>query len=136
MYRATACALVFAAGGSAARAGELDRESPAAALSSAAATAPVLPTLAHPGGSEMDRESPRPAHGWRWGARSYGWGWGGYYPYRSYISFGFGYPSYFAYRSFGFSSAFYGGFYPAFGWPYQPYFPAYYYAPYAYGWWW
>lgn len=117
MLRATVCAVMVAVIAPAARAGELDNE--AAPVAKAPAVA-----AAAPGGSEMDRESPQAAHGWRWGGH-WGprWGWGGFYPARfSYFNIGFGSPFY---RPFGFS----------FGFGYRPFFPAYYYAPFGYWWW-
>jgi hypothetical protein len=126
MFRATICALTLAAVAPGARAGELDRELPAAAAAVTVASAVA------PSGSEMDRESPQSAHGWRWGwGRPYygGWGWGlgGYYPASvSYFNIGFG-PAF--YRPFGY----YGGFYN-FGFGYRSFYPAY-YAPFGYGWW-
>jgi hypothetical protein len=102
------------------RAGELDRES-APVMRSTAMSAPS-------GGSELDKESPQSAHGWRWGGWGWGhrwggwggWGWGGFYPARS-SYFNFGFPAF--YRPWGF----YNGFSLSFG--YRSFFPAYYYSP-------
>lgn len=129
MIRTIVCVLALVASGAIARAGELDREF---------ASTPKPSVTASPGGSELDQESPQPAHGWRgyypyyyggWGVPYYG-GWGGFYPAR--VSFGFSFgPSFYAYRPFGFYNGFSGGYYGGFGFPYRSYFP--YYAPFGYG---
>ena len=135
VFRAIVSALVLLAIGTAVRAGELDRD-PAPAGKSAPAAA---------GGTEMDRESPQPAHGWRGYYAPYvgpGWGWGGYSPYG--VSYGgFGFTS--AYRPIGFGG-YYGGFggyyggysgygisYGGFGYAGSPFYPVY--PPFGYGGW-
>ena len=120
MSRAFACALALAVV-PAARAGELDREVSATG---------TPPAVAADGGTELDRESPQPAYGWRWGGPYAPFGWGGfYYPARvSYFGFAPSFYSYSWYRPFGFY-----GYYSAFA--YRPYFPAY-YSPFVYSYWW
>src|SRR4051794_7366033 len=119
MLRAIFCALTLTlilAVSPAVRAGELDREAGATAAPAAGASAT--------GGSELDRESPQSAHGWRWGGAYHGgWGWGGFYR-APYFSFGYSpFYSYSFYRPFGFY-----GYYNAFAYPY---FSAY-YSPFVY----
>jgi hypothetical protein len=112
MFRVIVCALALAVG-PVVRAGELDRET------AVAGTPPAV--VATNGGSELDRESPQSAHGWRWRAAYFGaWGWGGYYP----VPY------------FGFAPAFYPSFaYPPFGFYAYPFFPVY-HAPVVYHYWW
>jgi hypothetical protein len=136
MLRLILCGLLATAFGSAARAGELDRETgPAAPATVKSEAAPAV------AGSELDGESPAqshywrggwrgPGYGWGWGYSPFrvsigwggwgGWGWGGYYP--AYSSWGWGgyYPGFYGYRSFGFG--------------YRPFFSAYY--PIGWGWGW
>jgi hypothetical protein len=121
MIRAAVCGLALFAGASAVRAGELDREPVPAAKASVVASSL--------GGSELDRESPQTAHGWRWGNPYFygpGPGWVGYYPARwSYLSFGFG-ASFYPYRPFGFYNGFLGDYYGGSGFLFPAYFPTYY----------
>ena len=131
MFRAIVCTLALAVT-PAVRAGELDREA-APATTPAPVAKPTPVAAATTGGSEMDRESPQSAHGWRWGGYyGPGWGWGGYsYGFRApYFGYGFSPAFYYPYRPFGFYNGFYGGF----GYGY-PYFPAY-YSPFVYRYWW
>src|SRR5262245_58722908 len=134
MFRAIVCTLALAAG-PVARAGELDRETAVAGTSPAVAV-----TI---GGSELDRESPQPAHGWRWGVPFHApWGWGGFFPARvSFFGFGFSpFYSFHSFRSFGFYPGFYRpfGFYPGFhgGFGFgSPFFPTF-YSPFGFRYWW
>jgi hypothetical protein len=111
MARHTLCALALLGLGTAVRAGELDRESaPAKPVVAAAPDLAAKPAT----GTEMDRESPQPAHRWRgvWGFGPY-YRWGGFYPAGFYRPF---------YPGFGFYSGF--SYYPAFSY-YSPAFYAY-----------
>jgi hypothetical protein len=125
MLRLIVCGLMLTAFGTAARAGELDRET-APPSTGVAKGAPATTAVAV--GSEMDTESPSQSHFWRgrwggWYGPGYGWGWGGYYPFRVSVGWGWGgypgygwgwgYPGYYGYRGW------YGGYYPAYsawGW--------------------
>jgi hypothetical protein len=104
MTRLLVCGMLLFGASAMARAGELDKEgAPAKAQLTAKATA-AAPT-------EMDKETPQPAHRYR-----------GYAGYRVGFGVGFGY----------------GSFYGGYGYGYRPYYsvgfgyPAYYYSPYRY----
>jgi hypothetical protein len=128
MLRLVVCGLMLTAFGSAARAGELDRETvpPTIGVAQSTSAATVLAA-----GFEMDNETPSQSHYWRggwgrWTGPGYGWGWGGwgwggYYPFRVSAGWGWGgFPSYWGGGYPGFYSypGWYGGFYPAYwsGW--------------------
>ena len=101
MIRIALCGLALAGFGSAARAGELDREAGAAKVTPAqAAPAPAAAT-------ELDRESPADAHRWR-GGWGYGGGWGGGWGYGGFYRPGFA-------LSINTYPAYYGWNYPAWG---------------------
>lgn len=99
MLRIVTCGILLLAV-STARAGEMDREG-------TPAKAPVAAKATTAAATEMDKESPTPAHWcckykhWGYGVGYYGgWGFGGFYPS---FSIGFGYP--------GFYAPYYSGFY-------------------------
>ena len=129
MIRVALCTLAISGFGAAASAGELDRET-------LGAVAPAPSVVAPPAGTELDRESPRAAHGWRggygyggYGGYGYGGGYGGFgygggYGGFGYSSVGFSrsyYPAYYSYPAFGYAPSFYRasyfntGFYGGFG---------------------
>lgn len=143
MYRTLVCSLLVIGGSAAARAGELDREKspPAAAVKPADLAATAAAT-------EMDKETPEPAHRYRGGWGGYGWGghrgfgWGGY-GYRSF-SVGFGFSNFgwggYGYPRYGWGGGFgWGGFYPGYARSFYSVgfsYPAVAYAAPAYGWCW
>ena len=140
MYRVSICAFVLATAGLTARAGELDRESPRAVPSFPAATPRLHRTSRTRAGPRWtgSRRSPR-TDGVGVSLVTVGDGGG------AGAGVGFTGPTSvsdsvtqvtLATGRSAFYSPFYTGYYSAFGWPYHAYFPAYYYAPAAYGWWW
>jgi hypothetical protein len=133
MTRHMLCALLLLGLGTTVRAGELDRESAPAKPAVATTTPDLAATPAT--GSEMDRESPQPAHRWRgaWGFGPY-YGWGGFYPVSFYRPFypAFGYsPAFYSYRTFAWAGL--GGFYH---WNWYTYRPFAYPGFYGWGWYW
>lgn len=138
MFRTFVCGLVVVGSSAVAGAGEMDREKASAAIKpTGAATVSTTST-------EMDRETPEPAHRYRGGWGGYGWGgyryggygWGGY---RSF-SVGFGFSSY-GWGGHGYSYPRYGwgGFYPGYTRSYYTVgysYPIVTYSTPAYGWCW
>ncbi|HEY2785969.1 MAG TPA: hypothetical protein VGJ05_13445 [Fimbriiglobus sp.] len=97
--------LFLACASASARAGELDKESTPAKIQLSVKAPTAAPT-------EMDEESPTPAHHWH-----------GYAGYRVGFGYGFGYGSYFGGWGYSFYQPYFG-----FGFGY----PAFFYSPYLY----
>ena len=115
MTRALLSGLLLAGAVATSRAGELDKERAGPTPS------PLTVTPAAKAGTELDRESPLPAHRWRGYYGGYGWGYPGFYG---------------GYRSYAFSS-YYGGWGGGWGgyYAYRPYYASFYFGGPAYGWW-
>ncbi|HJZ60191.1 MAG TPA: hypothetical protein VKE74_34935 [Gemmataceae bacterium] len=145
MIRTTLCSLALLGLATGARAGELDNEAPPAKKPAATAAANPVAAATAPTGSELDKESPEAAHGWRgyWGHGPVGYGYGfrfhygfaGFYRPPVFWGPAF-YPGFASYRVYSFPG-FYGGFYPGFyGGYYSPFFNYGGFYPGFYGWGW